>query len=102
VPGDRRDEDIREAGRLCARFDRVIIKEDANRRGRAPGAIAALLMQGLRAGGLDPSRVDIADNEIEGIHRGLDLVGDDDLLVVHANKVPQTLAIVRERAALTA
>jgi cyanophycin synthetase len=99
VPGDRRDEDIREAGRLSARFNRVIIKEDANRRGRAPGEIANLLMQGLRAGGIDPSNVDVADNEIEGIHRGLDLVSDGDLLVIHANKVPQTLAVVRERAA---
>jgi cyanophycin synthetase len=41
-PGDRRDEDLREIGRLTAPFDHVIVKEDDNRRGRRAGEIAAL------------------------------------------------------------
>jgi len=98
VPGDRRDDDIREAGRLCARFDRVIIKEDIDRRGRAPGEIAALLSEGLVQGGLDPSRIEVLYEENQAITRGLDLLGEDDLLVIHADKVPATLAAVRERA----
>jgi len=98
VPGDRRDDDIRGAGRLCARFDRVIIKEDVDRRGRAPGEIAALLSEGLVEGGLDQDRIEVRYEEGEAIRRGLDLLGEDDLLVIHADKVPQTLAIVRERA----
>ena len=36
--------------------------------------------------------------EGEAVNRGLDLLGEDDLLVIHADKVPGTLAIVRERA----
>jgi hypothetical protein len=36
--------------------------------------------------------------EDEAINRGLDLLSDDDLLVIHADKVPATLAIVRQRA----
>jgi hypothetical protein len=36
--------------------------------------------------------------EGEAVNRGLDLLGEDDLLVVHADKVAGTLAIVRERA----
>ena len=98
VPGDRRDDDIRLAGRLCARFDRVIIKEDIDRRGRARGEIAELLSEGLVAGGLDPSRIEVLYEEGEAVNRGLDLLGEDDLLVVHADKVQGTLAIVRERA----
>jgi len=98
VPGDRRDDDIREAGRLCARFDRVIIKEDIDRRGRARGEIAELLSEGLVQGGLDPSRIEVLYEEGEAVNRGLDLLGEDDLLVVHADKVAGTLAIVRERA----
>ena len=98
VPGDRRDDDIREAGRLCARFDRVIIKEDIDRRGRARGEIAELLTEGLVEGGLDPSRIEVLYEEGEAVNRGLDLLGEDDLLVVHADKVTGTLAIVRERA----
>ena len=44
-------------GRLCAGFDRVILKEDDERRGRAPGEIARLLREGLREAGM-------ADEEI--------------------------------------
>jgi cyanophycin synthetase len=101
VPGDRRDDDIREAGRLCARFDRVIIKEDVDRRGRAPGEIAELLSEGLVQEGMDPERIEVLYEEGEAIRRGLDLLGEDDLLVIHADKVPGTLAIVRERAVQT-
>jgi hypothetical protein len=37
MPGDRRDEDLREFGEVAAaHFDLVIIREDANRRGRPP------------------------------------------------------------------
>jgi len=98
VPGDRRDDDIRNAGRLCARFDRVIIKEDIDRRGRAPGEIAELLTEGLVDAGMDPGRIEVRYEEGEAVRRGLDLLGEDDLLVIHADKVPGTLAIVRERA----
>jgi cyanophycin synthetase len=98
VPGDRRDEDIRGAGRLCARFDRVIIKEDIDRRGRARGEIARLLQEGLVEAGLDPSRIEVLYEDDEAINRGLDLVGEDDLLVIHADKVPATLSVVRSRA----
>jgi cyanophycin synthetase len=101
VPGDRRDEDIRAAGRLSARFDKVIIKEDTDRRGRALGEIARLLKEGLLEGGMRPEQIDFAEDEQEGIRRGLNLIGDDDLLVVHANKVGMTLSIVRERAVPT-
>jgi cyanophycin synthetase len=98
VPGDRRDDDIRGAGRLCARFDRVIIKEDIDRRGRGRGEIAKLLSEGLVEGGMDPSRIEVLYEENEAIRRGFDLLGEEDLLVIHADKVPGTLAAVRERA----
>jgi cyanophycin synthetase len=98
VPGDRRDDDIRAAGRLCAGFDRVIIKEDVDRRGRKPGEIAELLTEGLVDGGLDRARIEVRYAEGEAVNRGLDLLGEEDLLVIHADKVPATLAIVRQRA----
>jgi cyanophycin synthetase len=98
VPGDRRDEDIRGAGRLCAGFDKVIIKEDVDRRGRGRGEIAQLLTEGLVEAGLDRSRIEVRFEEDEAINRGLDLLGEDDLLVIHADRVPETLATVRSRA----
>ena len=98
VPGDRRDEDIREAGRLCARFDFVILKEDADRRGRDEGEIAGLLLEGLVDGGLPRDRIEVLYAEEDAINRGLDLMGEDDLLVVHVDKVQASLDVVRKRA----
>ena len=50
MPGDRRDEDMREYGALAAgAFDEIIVREDRNLRGRAPGATATLVADGVRA-----------------------------------------------------
>src|SRR5436309_6746563 len=55
TPGDRRDEDMRELGRVAARyFDDIIIREDVNPRGRKRGEAAGHILEGvqeaLRAG----------------------------------------------------
>ncbi|HEY2065464.1 MAG TPA: cyanophycin synthetase, partial [Gemmatimonadaceae bacterium] len=99
APGDRRDDDIREMGRLCARFDRIILKEDVDRRGRAPGEISRLLTEGLVAEGMEADRIEIHSDENEAVSAGLDLLRDDDFLVVLADNVPVTLDLVRRRAA---
>jgi cyanophycin synthetase len=76
----------------------VVIKEDIDRRGRAEGEIARLLSDGLIAGGLSPSAIEVKYEENEAVNRGLDLLREDDLLVIHADKVPATLAVVHQRA----
>ena len=44
VPGDRRDDAIGRVGALCgSHFDRIIVKEDIDLRGRAPGEVANIL-----------------------------------------------------------
>ena len=46
--GDRRDEDIRELGRLSAKyFDEIIIRCDKNLRGRTAEEIVNLLVEGI-------------------------------------------------------
>lgn len=98
VPGDRRDEDIINVGRLAARFDEVIVKEDADLRGREPGAITALIHQGLREGGLPDERISAIADEAEAVTQAIGRLREDDLLVIFADKVPKTLALVREHA----
>jgi cyanophycin synthetase len=98
VPGDRRDEDMREAGRLAARLDEVVVKEDADRRGRAQGAIASLIVEGLRAGGMTDDRIEIILDEGEAIDRGMARLGEDEVLVVLADKVSPVLERVRRHA----
>ena len=68
-----------------------------DRRGRERGEIAGLLREGLIAGGLDPARIEVKYEEDEAINYGLDLLGEDDLLVIHADRVASTLAAVRRR-----
>jgi cyanophycin synthetase len=43
------DDDMRELGHVAARyFDEIIVREDVNRRGREPGDIAELIMEGIQ------------------------------------------------------
>ena len=93
--GDRRDEDIVELGRTAARyFDTLILREDANNRGRPRGETAALIEKGVRAGDGQWRRavqeVETVLDELEATRRALDLGSDGDVIVVcvdHANDV---------------
>ncbi|HYJ81139.1 MAG TPA: cyanophycin synthetase, partial [Longimicrobiaceae bacterium] len=98
APGDRRDEDIRAVGRAAARLDYVIVKEDNDRRGREVGAVAALVMEGLSEGGMDPERVEFAPSELAAVARGLEMLVEGDLLVVLADEINAVLGLVRPHA----
>lgn len=91
VPGDRRDEDVHAVGRLCARLDHIIVKEDDDRRGRAPGEIPALLAEGLTAGGATPDRFETVPSEPEAVARALATMTGHDLVVILACDVAAVL-----------
>ena len=100
APGDRRDEDIRSVGRTAAagaHLDVAIVKEDVDLRGRDPGEVASLISDGLRSAGLPSEKIVCIPNETEAVNKAIDMVGEDDLLFILADKVPKTLALVRER-----
>jgi cyanophycin synthetase len=102
APGDRRDEDIRGLGRLCAGLDRVIVKEDNDTRGRPAGEVSALVIQGLREGGMHAEAIDTELDELAAVDRALAELGEGDLLMVLADKVPPVLAHVQRLADGTA
>jgi cyanophycin synthetase len=95
APGDRRDDDMRELGRLSGILDRVIVKEDDDRRGRAEGEIAALVIDGLRSAGLTDEQIEVVPSERDAVSRLLAELGDGDLGVVLADKVPAVLAQIQ-------
>src|SRR5204863_399617 len=65
IPGDRRDEDQREYGAIAAgAFDEIVVREDANLRGRAPGETASNVIEGIRGA---RATGDHARNEIRTI-----------------------------------
>lgn len=91
APGDRRDDDLRMVGRLSSRLDRVIVREDKYRRGREPGEVSRLIIEGLREGGMSDSRFEIIYNESEGLAHAMSQMEDNDLVLVLADDVPAVL-----------
>jgi cyanophycin synthetase len=92
--GDRRDEDIVELGKIAAaHFDTIIVREDANNRGRPRGETAALIERGVRAGIAEGARctnVETVLDEMEATRYALDMGHEGDVVVVcvdHANDV---------------
>ncbi len=86
TPGDRRDDDMRELGRVAAQyFDDVIIREDRNLRGRKPGETAGHILEGVREGmqaGGRAGNVEVVLDEMEATQRALDRSRPGDLVVL--------------------
>jgi len=82
-----------ELGRVAARyFDEIIIREDANNRGRPRGGTAALIEQGIETASeaRRTTAVSTILDELEATRGALDIARDGDVVVVcvdHANQV---------------
>ena len=82
APGDREDGLIEESGRVVGRgFDRVIIKEDGDGRGRKRGEVAGLLERGVNDAGCDVECLTVLD-EREAVRTALRTMIDDEIVVV--------------------
>jgi cyanophycin synthetase len=99
APGDRRDDDLRAVGRLASGLDYVIVKEDQERRGREPGHIADLIIDGLRDGGLEDGQFETIYGEEEAITHAMHQMKDNDLVVILADDVAGSLDTVRRYSA---
>lgn len=93
--GDRRDEDLIEMGQIAAQhFDVLVVREDANPRGRKPGETAALTEKGVREAmgdGVRCRRVEVVLPEIEATRFAMSLSNAGDLVVLCVDKHPQVL-----------
>nr|WP_245984817.1 cyanophycin synthetase [Biomaibacter acetigenes] len=82
-PGDRRDQDIIALGHVAGKgFNRLIIKEDENLRGRKPGEVASLLLEGALSAGLKRDKIDVVLKEEEAIARSFENALEGDLIVI--------------------
>ncbi|HSL67113.1 MAG TPA: cyanophycin synthetase, partial [Actinomycetota bacterium] len=104
TPGDRRDDDIRELGRVAARyFDDIIIREDDHPRGRKRGDTAELVMEGVREAmgkGARVGNVEIVVEEPAAVRRALYRSRPGDLVVLcidHPERVWRALDSLRAR-----
>jgi cyanophycin synthetase len=106
TPGDRRDEDMRELGRVAARyFDEIMVREDRNLRGRKPGETAGHVLEGIREAqeaGARVGNVQVVLDEMEATRKVLDRSRPGDLIVLcvdYATEVWQELERRRNLAA---
>lgn len=95
-PGDRSDDLIRECGRVIARrFDRIIIREDDDRRGRRPGEIARLLCEAVH-GVDDHVECSTVLDECEATRMAIDTMIDDEVVVVFYEDYQGVMRILEE------
>jgi cyanophycin synthetase len=99
VPGDRSDELIEEAGRVAARgFSRLVIKEDVDLRGRAPGEVAELLRRTVEREA--PGReCHIVLDEQEALGRELARLAAGEVVVMFYDKLAPLLRLLEEHGA---
>ena len=104
APGDRRDEDFVTLGRLSAEmFDRIIVKEDVDRRGREPGVVAKLICQGIAeaisARTPDKSKLEyeLILDETTAVNKALDGAPAGSLVVILPEGVTKALALIEAR-----
>ena len=91
TPGDRRDEDIREMGRVAAGiFDELVFREAPDNRGRPEGEIIGLLTEGAHAGGASDAQLHSRRDEREAVETCLRGASPGDLVVLMPTEVELT------------
>jgi cyanophycin synthetase len=96
-PGDRRDEDLILLGKISAQiFNRIIIKEDDNTRGRERGEVADLIAKGIYQEN-PVLKYETILNESMAIETGLDLATGGSLVVILPESVARAISLIQER-----
>jgi cyanophycin synthetase len=100
IPGDRRDDDQREYGALAAgAFDEIIVREDKNLRGRAPGVSATNVVAGVRGARSNGGRTTKSEKileEMTAVRTALRRANPGDLVVMC---VDDAIGVYREAMA---
>jgi len=100
-PGDRRDEDLIELGKLSATFfERIIVKEDDDTRGRPWGDAAEFIVQGIEqvvAENQTATTHSIMLKEAEAIEWALDNAPDNALVTIFPDNVSRAIALIMSR-----
>jgi len=96
VPGDRSDDTIRKVGMVAGTScDHLIIKEDADRRGRKNGATADLIFEGAMSA-RSRNGVEIVTDEGQAVRHALTTCPDAALIVVFYENQQVVLDVLRE------
>ncbi|MFH5923016.1 cyanophycin synthetase [Roseomonas xinghualingensis] len=95
TPGDRRDEDLREMGRIAAgHFDDVVLRERPDGRGRLSGEVIRLMAEGVLGTGFPEDRLHRVLDEHEAADLCLRMARPGDLVVLTPTSVEEVWAQV--------
>ncbi len=96
-PGDRRDEDLIELGQIAARvFDRIVVKEDDDKRGRGSGETADFIVKGILQEN-PGAQYEIILDETTALNKALDQVEEKGLVVVFPESVTKAIELIQSR-----
>lgn len=88
APGDRRDEDILEIGRIAAQgADELVLRRDDHPRGRDLDEVPNLLRRAALEVGFDETRIHIVPEEEKAVDKGLNLAEKGDLLLIFGDNI---------------
>ncbi len=94
--GDRRDEDIKELGRISAKyFDEIIIRQDKNLRGRSAEEIVNLLVDGINEAKTKEIPLTIIYNEKEAIMHAYNNAKPGSLITIMCDVVAEALDLIK-------
>ena len=101
--GDRRDDDIREIGKIAAEmFDHIILRQENHLRGRTRENLLQLMEEGIKLAGLNRS-YEIADSKMDVIRQAIRMAKPGTFIVALSDVVDNAIDVVhnfqeRERA----
>ncbi|MFZ4057134.1 MAG: cyanophycin synthetase [Ferruginibacter sp.] len=94
--GDRRDEDIRDLGKISATcFDEIIIRQDKNLRGRTAEEIVQLLVEGINATKTKEIPITIIMNEKDAIMHAYKNAQPGSLITIMCDVVAEALDLIK-------
>ncbi len=91
IPGDRRDEDIRDSVKACLpEFTHFVCKADNNRRGRGHDELPQLTRKFLLELGVDDANITVIPDEEPAVDHALHMAEEGDLLVITADDLQRS------------
>lgn len=94
--GDRRDDDIRELGRISAKyFDEIIIRQDKHLRGRTAEEMVKLLVEGINEGKTKEIPIEIIYNEKEAIMYAYNTAKPGSIITIMCDVVAEALDLIK-------
>ncbi len=94
--GDRRDEDLIDLGKVGAEiFDEIIIRQDAQLRGRTPKMILSLLMEGIHS--VDKKKpVKVVSTEKKAILNSIKEAKKGSFITIISDDIPEAIKLISE------